>query len=295
MALSVLVFHAQLASGMLLKGLFWAVPCFLGISGFLVLQSFERSRNVWHFALKRVTRVLPAMLVSLFLVYVLFGSLGLRDTLLTYVTLGFIPESPNGAIWSLGWEELFYAFLAVASLVGLYRKPILAWAGLLITSGVAFYFAPGAWDPVQRALVLPPAFFIGNILYLERARIAQFPAWIAALSFTILLCVGLQGSIHDLPTSVRIVHQLLLVAACIWFGFAGPPVPNPIPLDLSYGIYIYAYPIQSFLVQKRGVHTFVPLVSTTLAITAVIALASAICVERPAIKSRSSVPINEAA
>src|SRR5579862_4263293 len=43
LAVSVLFCHGYNATGPKLTGLFFAVPCFLAISGFVVLQSFEHS------------------------------------------------------------------------------------------------------------------------------------------------------------------------------------------------------------------------------------------------------------
>ena len=50
-----------------------AVAIFFVISGYLIAQSFERSRSVWRFAKARILRIVPGLLIVLILLGVVIG------------------------------------------------------------------------------------------------------------------------------------------------------------------------------------------------------------------------------
>ena len=75
--LAIEVVAGHLWAGLMRPGNFWipipAVATFVGLSGFLIPQSLERSRNLWHFGWKRVLRTMPALVVLLLAMAMVFG------------------------------------------------------------------------------------------------------------------------------------------------------------------------------------------------------------------------------
>src|SRR5882757_9291447 len=49
------------------------VAAFIGLSGFLIPQSLERSRSLGHFAWKRIVRTIPALIPLLIAIGIMFG------------------------------------------------------------------------------------------------------------------------------------------------------------------------------------------------------------------------------
>ena len=295
-----------------------AVYAFFVISGFLIARSFERQPTVGRWIMARVLRLYPALLVVLVLTVTVLGPLvtGLplaeyfsRSETLTYVprnlSLAFMqydlpgvfqdqpyPRTINGSLWTLFFEVACYAGVLVTGLLGGLRRPGLMIAflavfaaayililhvlepgrlpskilpplmdlGLPFATGVAFH----VW---RRRIRLSPAVFLG--LALVTALLAVTPAYAPMMVVTFCYGIFLLGY---LPGGfVRRYNQL---------G------------DYSYGVYIYAYPMQQLMV-----HLFqpmAPLTNIALALPPTLALAilSWKLVEEPALKltRRSAKP-----
>jgi|GEM_PF-4308144 peptidoglycan/LPS O-acetylase OafA/YrhL len=82
-------------------GYVMAVPAFLAISGFLVLQSYSES-GCWRvFITKRILRIIPALLVSFVLCLILFGPDMVKESFFVWISGGALP-----LIWSSKWSTL---------------------------------------------------------------------------------------------------------------------------------------------------------------------------------------------
>jgi len=168
--LSVIAFHytvrwappndpnAHFPSGAMFDGLapfeygWLGVELFFVISGFVILMTLERCRNVGDFVCRRFARLWPPLVVAATLttaVIYIIGPLDWRPNRYDYLTsILLIDESitsrllhhstkwVDGAYWSLAVEIRFYVLAAIVYLaVG--RKFIRLWLGVL----VAVYFA----------------------------------------------------------------------------------------------------------------------------------------------------------
>lgn len=246
-----------------------AVPAFLGISGFLVLQSFDLTPKWRVFAFKRALRIVPAFLAMLALVVVLHGAERAGFVFLHWLTLGFGPQSVNNAVWSLGWEELFYGLLALLFGLGVYRRPrvVLALAG--VSALVAFAFSTA--DPTVRAndiLPLAMAFFLGNLGYLHRDRLPAFRH--AGLPLVAL------GTAAHVVTRFAPLSTLLTISGLLLLAAGYKPRLPRFP-DLSYGVYIYHVPILVWCTWNDRLWAFLPLL-------ALVCVASWFFVEAPALR-----------
>jgi peptidoglycan/LPS O-acetylase OafA/YrhL len=294
-ATSVLVMHVN--NNVALKnpavakwgGLFLAVPLFLAISGFLVLKSFADTASWPRFLWKRCCRVVPAWLTSLALVALVFGLGQLLECLKVWATLGLTfgygaRPLVNGPIWSLGWEELFYAGLALLYLAGAYRKPILIWSFALVSFFAAWNSIDGITELHRAAMcALPASFFIGNLAYIYRASILRLqPLLTVGLLLTAIVANVFRGQ----DQGDQFVLQEGLITACLLFALAGPRVLRFRFPDLSYGIYIYHAPIIALFVDRLGSGRLA-LGAATLAVLIPVTLLSWYLIEKPALSLKN--------
>lgn len=250
----------------------YAVAVFFVLSGLLIARSFDRTASRLRFVTARVMRLFPGLAVVLVLTIgagavltSLDRSAYLTDPatylyLLRNLSLCFLqmplpgvfennPSGPalNGSLWTLFYEVMCYFGVFGLGLLGMLRGR--GWITLMVTGlAVAFTLSLG-WEPQ------------GGIAYrLDLMAYLGFPFGLGMLAYVWR---------DQLPVDVRIAVVFWLVAALaaetvllapaitvavgysvIWFGFAvkGPLLAFNRIGDYSYGVYIYAYPVQQGLV-----------------------------------------------
>ncbi len=292
------------------------VEIFFAISGFLVAKSWFTDPRLRAFAFKRALRIMPglmvAALVTAFVIGGLFTTLSAGTYFTSGGTYGYIaknwsllainlylpgvfesnvyPGAVNGSMWTLPLEACAYAALAALAIIGLLRRPramLVVLAGLLvITSPVVGLdlntsAAPGGVDggKIELGLQLIATFMAGTALYLFRDRVKLHP-----LLFIGAVAAFFASRDTDLYATAAI---LTIPYAVLFLAYWRPSrVARAItrPGDLSYGIYIYAFPIQQSVAHLWG-GTFPALAMIAIAfpVTYVVALASWRFVERPAL------------
>lgn len=242
------------------------VPMFFFISGFLVTASALRLRRPGTYLCFRALRVFPALLVSVAACAVVLGGAVTVLPLSAYYTdpgffsyflnilgslrtglPGVFADHPvrdvNRNLWTLEPEFLCYLVIAV-----------LLWAGVLSSrrAFLALYGLGSAW----LALMLPfigwggfgdaaatvhpwiimHAFFTGALafLYADRVRVDG-----RLMGLALLGLLFLNGKYTLLPGTLAACY----VALCVGFmPLRGFPLTRK--GDLSYGLYIYGYPVQ---------------------------------------------------
>ncbi len=178
----------------------------------------------------------------------------------------------NQSLWTLEFEFLCYLLLAAFSLLGLLRRRSLvaliaaiAWIveiAIVSTPSLAVNFVSpifGKWDPIRigdlnlesmKLFVLVPIFLSGSLLYLYREKIPD--AGTIALGASALFLAGLvipvgYGGTDYYQTGLDLT-AVFLVYPLVWLGIHLPFARVSAVNDYSYGIYIYAFPIQQLLV-----------------------------------------------
>lgn len=251
-----------------------AVFVFFVISGFLITASFQRSRTHKRFVQARALRLLPGLLVSLLLVAFLMGplvtTLPLRVYLLApetwtflirnitlfepqYTLPGVFETNPyptvEGSIWTLIHEALCYVMVFLAGRAGLLadRRRMLIFlafysAGWLLTQATPFAF-PGRLLMLQ-SLSLP--FVLGMVGWIWRDRIVLSIWGVLGAG---ALWLGLRETALDFPALI-----LFLGYATAWLAYVpGGFIRHYNRLgDYSYGLYIYAFPIQGLVAWAFG-------------------------------------------
>jgi hypothetical protein len=110
--------------------------------------------------------------------------------------------------------------------------------------------------------------------------IVRLPLSIGALTAVALALGGLGQQL--------LMWQLLVAAIVIAVGSIGLPKWAQPPLDLSYGVFLYAFPIQQ--VSTMLFNSFWPALAFSTVVTFALALFSAIFIERHALKLKGTSP-----
>lgn len=283
------------------------LPVFFCLSGFLVAASLIRTSNLLTFLTLRGLRIVPALMVEIVLSAMVLGPMLTTVSYGEYFTdpdffryflniIGYIHyhlpgvflDNPiermvNGSLWTVPYEAECYLVLAAVSLIGLVKRPSLLLVGFVAVSIALFVytFVSGDTGPARgtatgRQLIL--FFLAGVIVYLWRDRI-PYSGWIA-LAFAVL-SVALVSShvyIYLLPLPVAYLTMYL-----------GLQTPKKLPLifkgDYSYGIYLYAFPIQQAVVYllPKGQAWYVNFL-VALVFVGLFAAFSWHCIEKPMLR-----------
>lgn len=255
-----------------------AVDAFFLISGYLIAASFVSSASVGAYFLKRILRIYPAFLVC-FLVCVLvvaplagadLSGLGLSAwghmayRLLTLKApevggafAGLPYPALNGSAWTISYEFRCYILAALFGLAGLYRRPAafvaltaavvlaslaMSWPGAAIVATPS-WFEAAFGDPVQTGRLLG-AFMVGTCFWLYRKSL-PLRARYAALATPPL--IGLMFTPQFAETALILLGGYIL----FWTAFRvrwRPLLTINAKDDISYGVYLYAWPIGALLI-----------------------------------------------
>jgi peptidoglycan/LPS O-acetylase OafA/YrhL len=230
-----------------------------------------------------------------------------QDTIARTLPGGLLGYGWNQSLWTLELEFFCYLLLAAFAVFGLLTRRLLVvaiagaiWiAEIVIVSSLTLsthFNVFSGWDwisifgyrlDVMKILLLVPIFLSGSLLYLYREKIPDSGA--IAFGATVLFLVGLVIPLgHEAPdyyqTSLDLA-AVFLVYPLIWLGIHLPFARVGAVNDYSYGIYIYAFPVQQLLViwglNKWG---YWPYTFVTLVVLAPFAVASWWLIEKHALK-----------
>lgn len=289
-----------------------AVAIFFIVSGFLIARSFLTTRGTGRYLWRRALRILPGYWACLLVTA--FG-FGLGAWLLDHGSVsGFLSSHPspweyvhnnlfvainrwdaagafatnphhgiNGSLWTLIYEVRAYLLLAVLGTLGLLRRRPIVVIGLVTFMWVLFVthrtlaasFALPFYDPFFLRFTI--FFLLGAITYILRDHI-PFDGRLA-------VCCAIALVAGSLTHTYRTIEFIPLTYLCLWAAIALPFVKFNVRTDLSYGMYIYAWPIQQSLT-RLGVNraTLVPYFAAAVCATLGMAWASWRFVERPALQ-----------
>ena len=305
LAAEVILFHSfpltgRMPPAAILQILFSVgVDGFFAISGFLITRSWLTNPNVREYLAARALRILPGFYICLVVTAFVFAPISLaiqggsaakllmstapieyvfKNSAVIYLQHD-IGETPhgipdigggwNGSLWSLIWEVLCYLVVAVIGVVGLATRRWVSPAILVLAVVGAMLFPPltypGVWTIPQLLMRSAIMFAAGAFMYHWRDVI---PArwWLVAVSVVIVLAAGL------LP-DYRVVAAVPLAYAVIVSGALIHNKRLRLRNDLSYGVYIYAYPTQ-LLLAIAGLAFLNPLVFFVISTIATLPLAA---------------------
>ena len=305
----VIVQHALPITGTSSEGLIyfthfgsWAVNGFFAISGYLIAISWQNSNSNHQFIRRRVFRIFPAFWVALlttaFLIAPLYSRLStlgesawsILDAvkyvaansllLLTQPTIGNTleeaqyPHSWNGSLWTLAPEFICYILLAVFFTIARGRARLSGLLSLFVILIVSHLVIPLPFVLEETGRV--GIFFIaGTIVFMLRDKI-KYSSVAYYGSAAVILVVWVQPGLMSLA-SLPMAYFLL------WTGVRIARVRLSQKNDYSYGLYVYALPVQQVV---AGIYPEISLIShilVSLALAFVFAVLSWHLIERPAI------------
>lgn len=290
-----------------------AVDLFFVTSGFLVTASFMKREDIFTFVEARLLRIFPGLFVAvLFCVFVvgaIFTTLSLQDYLAAPGVWSYLkhnlfllngiqfslpsvfltnpyPVSVNGSLWTLPIEITMYFWVALLGALAL-LKDVRVFNLLFLVLCVLFvqFIAVGGafvgQDP--RTLHLAMLFLLGGWFYINRASVKFTYGYLAVLGILVFFSESYGFSLF--AKSVFFAYTVLFLAL-------HPSVRMP-SLDrygdVSYGLYIYAFPVQQAIACSIGKVSPMNMFFFSLLITSVLALLSWRFVEEPALKLKGSL------
>jgi len=289
------------------------VDVFFALSGYLIAMSWARTPEVVTFLRARALRILPAFWVCLVLTAVVVAplSLVLRQA---PVPDGFVGEAVsyvlrnaglriwqwdiagtpvgtpveaawNGSLWTLFWEAVCYVGVLALGVTGLLRSRwALPVAYLACTVGIA----ATTLGPVQNWYLSNGSrfgiVFVSGALLWRWRGVVPVRWWLAGLAVVVVAASSMlpdMGLVAGLP--------IAYLALCLGAVLRQPALS--LRTDVSYGTYIYGFPIQQLLVTAGAAGLGVPLFAVlSLALTLGAAWLSWHLVEKPAMRFRKRRP-----
>ncbi|HVC53641.1 MAG TPA: acyltransferase [Stellaceae bacterium] len=258
-----------LTGGQTILGLV-GVFTFFTISGYLITQSYETSASPLVFLAKRALRIFPGLIACLVVCAFVIGLAVTKLPVSEYLTRrepylfvlhnavldidynrlagvefwpGNIGGIVNGPLWSLPCETLLYVMLCG---LGLCRLLTLRVAALLVAVGiVCLWFDTSGETPGSTLWLL--GFFAGGMACYR----LQQRGWITT-RWALLALAGLVISVpaHIFVPAFPVFGSYLI----IWLALNRrlPPIRAARFGDLSYGLYIYGWPIEQCVVYASG-------------------------------------------
>ena len=255
------------------------VKIFFCVSGYLVAQSFERDPNAWRFVQRRALRILPGLTLCVLATVCLLGPLMTplsfaawwrepgTTAYLWNLAFGFVetmpglfadtplPHAVNGSLWSLPAEAAMYGLLLACALAAgsLLRWAFATLALFLASLTVVYAFGLNGWAEVMvygtrlSAFCVVAGFFCsGTLLWLLRA---QVPLRLDISAALVLLGLATQHTLL-FPLVEPLAVTYLTLTLCLT---STPGLRDAARYgDFSYGLYLYAYPLQQAVQQAFG-------------------------------------------
>ncbi len=288
----------------LLHGIDLGIICvsiFFAISGYLIAQSYDRDPNLKRFWLSRVMRIFPGLLVVLLITALILAPLitvmearavwlAAPEYILRNFTLfsleqylpGVFRGNPVGGsinipLWTLSHELICYFFVTLLGIGGLLKAPrlmFLAWLVFIASYAVIIYAEPQQRLVALAKLAFP--FMVGVIFFVWRRKVVL--NWGIGGALIILTAVLYNSVIFREIFMLSLSYIIFLLA----FLPSGKIRQYNRLGDYSYGIYIYAFPIQQ-LVAYLGVTNPFLNIMYAFPLTLLCAVLSWIFIESPSL------------
>jgi peptidoglycan/LPS O-acetylase OafA/YrhL len=283
-----------------LLGEVW-VDGFFTVSGFLITASWLRKPHLREFWTARFLRIFPGLWVCLLVVAFIMAPIAaaIKHTSVPFTSeIGYVlnngllnvyyagingtptgipwPGVWNGSIWTLIFELLCYVAVFVLGVTGLLRRswvlPTLfvlsvAWSGWVSYPTMAMQTIP------QMLARFAVVFLAGALIHQYKDRIPA--SWsLVMLGAAVVVASGLLQN-YRLVAAIPLAYTIIISGALL----KAPALRN----DISYGVYIYAFPVQQLLATFGALWHPVLFFLTAAACTVPLAALSWFVVEKRAV------------
>lgn len=284
-----------------------AVNIFFIISGLLITRSLVERQDLVRFTVSRILRIFPGLFVALLfcvfvvgavatdlslgeylespaIYYFITNNIWLFDNIIQYGLPGVFQLNPypgavNGSLWTLPWElyayfSVFFTFIVfkrkyrlaiVVVFIALYTVFVANIAGYQWVNDISFTYI--------KLLVM---FFTGAAFYLFKERV-----YLNKLGMLVILGVYLYISKGEIGQALSPFMVAYILFSFVYL-FGGRITSFNKVGDLSYGTYIYAFPVQQLLMASFALSAL-PLFAISTLITALLAAFSWRYVEKPSL------------
>ena len=260
----------------------FAVPCFFYISGYLITASSIKN-DFKTFLKKRLARIYPAYFICILLIVILFAPLAFtiinngNFDLISYLNLNPAPirffiyalplnlfennigtlleaipaDNWNVSIWTLIFE--FGCYIAISIVMAVLMKsrirknhyPVLIFI-IYVILGIAYTLMP---DSSSKALIylklglyLFSMFFAGGFVYLIKDKLVfSYKLFSLALVYCAVCMAFFSRNLAGIFIAIPMTYILLVLSV---------KIKSPMFIkenDISYGTYIYAWPVQCLI------------------------------------------------
>lgn len=248
---------------------FYGVPIFFTLSGFLIWNSISNSRDYKQYLLKRFWRIFPELWVGVAIeiiaIVLLYRPLSVKDlaaftvTQATYLQFwtpdslrGYGVGTPNGALWTICVLIQFY-------IIAWFVRRLLAggrckrWLITLIISivasiGIDSYLKTFGVEILVKLFEQTVVryfwmFLLGMMLanYFDIVIAAAMKSWWLALGISIILRYT-----YDLDAGYPVFSSFFLLFAVVGFAYRFTFIK--LKRDISYGLYIYHMTVVNVMV-----------------------------------------------
>ncbi|MEA5000560.1 MAG: acyltransferase [Endomicrobiaceae bacterium] len=282
------------------------VPIFFVISGFLITKSWVDNPEILSFLKKRILRIFPALIIVVCFVALLLGPAVTTVSLDKYFTNsmffdyfkniflyeiyhtlpGVFQETPytgsvNASLWTLPLEFFMYILVAVFGIARLLYKKWFYPIFIIMSIVLFFLFTTNnivdyRYIKLLRLLII---FFISSFFYINNQKIIlSIPLFVTAIIFWLI-------SVNT--AFFEYVQFFTLPYIVIFIAYSKIPYINKFGKygDFSYGIYLWAFPIQQTLIylfpNKYNIYEYIVLSFIASLFCGII---SYYLIEKPALK-----------
>lgn len=292
-----------------------AVQGFFFLSGVLIATSYLNRPEVRGFLARRAARIMPAYVACLIVTgIVIIPLIALAEGASPTHSLRRVPEylvlnlglvqvsadpfglptrtsypgAINGSLWTLAFEAACYLGILVLGTMRLLRK----WGAVvplivLFTAGRVLLERDPSLDratngpyTLRAGCTLAVCFLTGVLCLLAKDHLTFAWPWM------LFAALGWLGSLSAKPVEAAVLSPVaigLLGYVLLVLGAMLPP--PPFRADLSYGTYVFAFPVQQLCavwkVPSAGTVTYLVV---TLTLTLLLATASWFAIERPILR-----------
>jgi peptidoglycan/LPS O-acetylase OafA/YrhL len=198
------------------------------------------------------------------------------------------PDIFDGSLWTLIFEAFCYLLIGALGVTGLLRLrpvlvPIVAAIVWLLSIGHERGINVGLGDDLMRMVFL---FFVGATAHLYGHRIPM-KAWLAAGAVIVFVISAATLENYRPLGAVPLAYALLWFSACFRWSLT-------LRADLSYGIYIYHWPILQLMASTALVRLpSAGFVLIGLLLTTAVGAASWFLIEKPALACKHNAVPNQ--
>jgi peptidoglycan/LPS O-acetylase OafA/YrhL len=292
------------------------IQVFFVISGYLVTKSFLARGDLASYLEARVLRIFPALIVAIAFAVIVIGPMATtlptseyfareetRSYFLNNVTLvrevyelpGVFagtpyPKTVNGSLWSLFTEIRMYLLVALLGTLGLFAPRRRFDAALVLCVLLCVYFPEVSqflrhlFNSIFVDFRLPIYFAFGTICFVNRDHVPVH--WLLLVGLALLALVLHATSLFPIAFDLAVCYGVLFCAY----------VPSPSWIrgfnrigDYSYGLFIYAFPVQQLIATRNPTITALPMLALSFAFTLPLAMLSWHVIEKPCLAAKGKL------